>query len=85
MTPSKEEAFKALPDILYVIDQCMASLVWRQRVKPILVGSAGHLLDKSIVQIIENSTIESSLIFIRKLNEFFGTKLQKPDDDALRA
>ena len=85
MTPSKEEAFKALPDILYVIDQCMASHVWGQRVKPILEGSVGHLVDKSIVQIVENSTIESTLIFLRKLNEFFGTRPQNADDDALRA
>ncbi len=85
MTPSKEEAFKALPDILYVIDQCLASHIWGQSVKPILEGSVEHTVDKSIIQIIENSTIESTLIFLRKFNEFFSTKSQKKNDDTLRA
>ena len=85
MTPSKEEAFRALPDILYVIDQCLATHLWGQRVKPIIEGCVEHLVDKPIIQIIENSTVESTLIFIRKLNEFFGTRPQNADDDALRA
>lgn len=85
MTPSKEEAFKALPDLLYVIDQCMAYHVWVHRVKPILESSDLRLVDESVVQLIENSTIESALIFLRKLNEFFGTRPQNPNDDALRA
>lgn len=86
MTPSKEEAFQALPDILYVIDQCMAFHVWRQRVKPELEKFVGHPLDESTVQIIENSTLESTLIFLRKLNEFFSKRHpQNKNDDSLRA
>lgn len=85
MTPSKEEAFKALPDLLYVIDQCMAYHVWALRIKPILEGVGKRLVDDSVFQLIENSTIESTLIFLRKLNEFFGTRRQNPNDDALRA
>lgn len=85
MQPSMDEAFRAIPDLLYVIDQCMAYHVWLQSVKPVLEGRDQFLSDRSAVQIVENSTIESALIFLRKLNEFFGKRPQNPGDDALRA
>jgi hypothetical protein len=63
----------------------MAYHAWIQRVKPVLKTITTNPVDNGIVQIIENSTLESSLLFLRKLNEFFGTKPQNANDDTLRA
>lgn len=81
MTPTKEEAYKAIPDILYVIDQCIACYIWEKAIKPHINTNA----DPICIKIIEDATLESTLFFIRKLNEFFGKKKQNSNDDTLRA
>jgi hypothetical protein len=85
MKPSIDEAYGAIPDLLYVIDQCLAYSIWTKIVKPKIENSTELKDDREMLGIINNSILESSLMFIRKLNEFFGKKEQGPSDEALRA
>lgn len=80
MTPSKEEAFAAIDDVIYAIEQCLADHFF--------VGQAERILQSNgcpSALLIRNATVESSLVFIRKMNEFFGTRKQRESDETLRA
>jgi hypothetical protein len=80
--PSQAELDKSVEDIIYVMDQCSTYFVWWVHIKPML---SQHPQPR-YVRIIQNGVIESTLLFIRKLNEFFKErpKVDEKDDD-LRA
>src|SRR5260370_7845255 len=64
--------------------QCCAYFLWRHQIRP---GLSQHSeADGAYLQVIENSIIEGTLLFIRKLNEFFKQRPNRDEkDDDLRA
>ena len=84
ISPSQAELDKSVEDIIYVMYQCSTYFVWWVYVKPKL---SHHVEQDSLhTTIIQNSVIEATLLFIRKLNEFFKERpaVDEKDDD-LRA
>ena len=84
VSPSQADLDKSVEDIIYVMYQCSTYFVWWVHIKPKLNH---HLQQDSLyLKITQNSMIEATLLFIRKLNEFFKDrpKVEEKDDD-LRA
>ncbi len=83
VSPSQAELDKSVEDIIYVMYQCSTYFVWWVHIKPKLSHperQASHLT------IIQNSIIEATLLFVRKLNEFFKDRPKEDEqDDDLRA
>ena len=82
--PSQGELDKSVEDIVYVMSQCSTYFVWWVHIKPKLTGHV-HA-DCAHMTIIHNGVVEATLLFVRKLNEFFRErpKVDEKDDD-LRA
>jgi hypothetical protein len=66
MTLAQKKVF--LNDVLYVLEQAKAFREYRER------GFKQSLLSHPFEQTIHNALLESSLAFLRKVNEFFGSK-----------
>jgi hypothetical protein len=80
--PKPEELKKAIDDIGYAILQaCVAHDLYHIEVIPALrkIG-----ISEETISIVNNASLESQLLFLRKLNEFFEPLPVKKEDD-LRA
>jgi hypothetical protein len=85
MTPNKNEAFNAIPDLLYVIDQCKFIYDWSNKIRPSIPPDIFGEQTDNYIDLIHNSIVESTLMFVRKLNEFFSRRDQEKGNEALRA
>jgi len=80
--PTPDELEKAIEDIGYVILQaCLAHDLYFVEVIPVLRRTG---ISEETIKIANNASLESQLLFLRKLNEFFEPLPVKKEDD-LRA
>ena len=86
-TPTPDELEKAIEDIGYAILQaCVAHEIYHIEIVPVLRRNG---ISEESITIINNASVESQLLFLRKLNEFFkplpGNGEKPLKDDDLRA
>ena len=80
--PTPDELEQAFDDIGYVILQaCVAHDLYHIEVVPVLREKG---IAEDAISIVNNASLESRLLFLRKLNEFFERLPAKKEDD-LRA
>src|SRR4051812_30264874 len=84
ISPSQAELDQSVEHIIYVMNQCSTYFVWWVHIKPRLIADLHP--DGAYMTIINNSAIEATLLFVRKLNEFFRERPKNDErDDDLRA
>jgi hypothetical protein len=77
---TRENLEKAIPDIGYAIHQCLAHNIYRADIHPYLKQQG---IDAIKVGMTTNASLESNLLFLRRLNEFFkplSDGYVRPDD-----
>ena len=80
--PTPDELERAFDDIGYALLQgCLAHQLYNVEVVPVLKRDG---IPEETIQIINNASLESQLLFLRKLNEFFRPLPTGKEDD-LRA
>jgi len=85
MIMKKDIIYAAIPDVIYTINQCLSLHIWIKKIMLTFTADIGESMKDYNMQIVHNAVLESNLLFLRKLNEFFGKRSQKDGDETIRA
>jgi len=86
VAPSHDVLEKSIDGFVYCLEQLFSYIHWEDHIKSNLRKHCKEEIDAKKAQIVENITIEGTLLFFRKVNEFFRDRPPKDEEsDDLRA